>query len=73
MYINSSFIRNFYPIIKEEENEEFMQLNQEVLERLSPKILKLLWNQGTYERQYQMYMIDDEEARQIKEQETGEP
>ena len=50
-----------------------MELDQEVLNKLSPRILKLLWNQGTYERQYQMWMIDDEAERKIKEEETGEP
>jgi hypothetical protein len=49
MYIDASFIKNFWPAIKEEE-ESYNNLDQQSLKKLSPKVLTLLQNQGTFER-----------------------
>ena len=49
-----------------------MKLDPQILSQLSPKVRTLLDNQGTFERQFQMFIIDDEEERKIKAQETEE-
>ncbi len=50
MYIDAPFIKNFWPAIKEEEEDTFNILDQQSLKKLSPKVLTLLQNQGTFER-----------------------
>ena len=67
-FIDSGFIKHFWPRIQPEIDDDFMGAlpNNQLLDQLSPQVLQLLKNQGIFERQFHLFIIDFEEAQQLK-------
>jgi len=58
MYIDQHFISKFEPSLDEEEIPRQINLNQDLLEALSPNVRSLLDNQGLLEAKYNFYFTD---------------